>query len=150
MNRLLILALALFFGLSQCTPKEDIQFVEVKNVAVETNNGGEPLIKGNAVFFNPNKLKMKLRKADIEVFVNDKKSATVQQVYNLEIPSKANFTVPVEAKLSLKEFKLSDAVMGIFGGKKYKVRFVGNIYANVRGIRVKVPVDHTEETRLKF
>jgi hypothetical protein len=65
------------------------------------------------------------------------------------IPSRADFVVPVVAKLSLKEIGLLDAVMGLFGGKKYKIHFLGTIYASVNGVRVKVPVNYTEEMRLK-
>ena len=136
--------------MTACVPKEDIQFLEVKNIVVTTGPNGQPLLRGEALFYNPNKIKMKLRKADIEVLVNDKKSALVNQDYDIAIPAKGNFTVPVEAQLTLKEIGLMDAIAGLFGGRKYKVQFLGTIYASVRGVRVKVPVNHTEETKLKF
>ena len=151
MRKLFSLFIVVVIGVGQaCTPKEDIRFVSIKNVEVLTDSKGEPILKGDAVFFNPNKMKMKLRKANIEVFVNDKKSAHVQQVYNLSIPANGNFIVPVEAKLTLKEFGLADAVASFLGGRKYKLHFLGNIHASVGGVRIRIPVDHKEETRLKF
>ncbi len=145
-----LVGLGLMFLLFSCAPKEDIQFKEVKDIVVESNAKGEPILKGRAIFFNPNKIKMKLRKANIEILVNDKKSAFVKQDYNLTIMPQSDFEVPVEAQLALKEIGLLDAIMGLFGGKKYKVQFVGTISASVHGVRVRVPVNYSEEMRIKL
>lgn len=145
-----MIGLVSFLVLGACVPKEEIQFKGVSNIVVEASASGEPMLKGDAMFFNPNSVRMKLRKANIEIMVNDKKSATVNQEYNLEIPANGDFTVPVEAQLSLKEVGVLNTIASILGGKKYKLQFMGTIHASVRGVRVRVPVNHVEETKLKF
>jgi hypothetical protein len=69
---LFLLSCCLF---TSCVPKEEIQFKSVQDLGVETDEKGEPILRGNAVFYNPNKVRMKLRKVNIEIFVNDKTSA---------------------------------------------------------------------------
>lgn len=145
-----VIGVASLLLLGACVPKEEIQFKGVSSIVVEASASGEPLLKGNAVFFNPNSVRMKLRKANIEILLNDKKSAVVKQEYNLEIPANGEFTVPVEAQLSLKEAGIMNTLFSLLGGKKYKLQFMGTIHASVRGVRIRVPVNHVEETKLKF
>lgn len=135
---------------ASCLPKKDIEFKGMKNVVVSTSTNGQPLLTGDAIFFNPNRVKMKLRKAEIDVIVNEKRSAQVRQQYDLDIPANANFTVPVEAQLSMKEIGFLDTIVGFLGGKKYKIQFIGSLYGSVHGVRIKVPVNHTEEARVKL
>ncbi len=65
------IAILLFAILTSCVPKEEIVFKGVKNIAVDMN-GGQPMMKADADFFNPNKTRMKLKEVDIEVFVDGK------------------------------------------------------------------------------
>ena len=133
---------------SSCIPKEQIVFKSVKNLSLDAG-GGDPILKGEAVFFNPNKLQTKLKEINIDVMVDGKKAATVDQTMNLVVPGKSEFTVPIEAKLSLQEIGLLDAVIGFFGGKSYKVQFTGYLRVAVHGITVKVPVKYNEEVKLR-
>ena len=52
-NLLLIVLLGGVLLLTSCGPKENIEFRYVKDVIVDANT--EPLLKGKAVLYNPNK-----------------------------------------------------------------------------------------------
>jgi LEA14-like dessication related protein len=132
-----------------CVPKQEVVFKGIKNIEVESAEG-DPLLKANAFFYNPNNIRMKLKEISIDVKVNGKQSAQIRQQMKLPIPAQAEFSVPLEAKLSLKELGLLDTIMNILGGKKYEVRYEGYLRVAVHGITVKVPVDYKEELRLKF
>lgn len=134
--------------LSSCGPKQDIEFRYVKDVIVDANT--EPLLKGNAVLYNPNKQKMKLRRINVDVYINGKKSARVDQEPKLQIPAKAEFTVPLEVKLNIKELGFMDTLFGVIGGKKMKIRYKGSISITYKGIPVRVPVDYESEVNLRF
>jgi LEA14-like dessication related protein len=139
------------FGLlvSSCLPKEQVVFKSVKNLILDGGTNGDPILKGEAVFFNPNKTQTKLKEINVDVLVDGKKTASVDQQMNLVVPGKSEFTVPIEAKLSLQEIGLLDAVIGFFGGKTYKVQFTGYLRVTVHGVTVKVPVKYNEEVKLK-
>lgn len=132
-----------------CTPKEEIVFKGIKNITVEVS-GTEPLLKAEALFFNPNSVRMKLKEINIDVLVEGSPSAEVRQKLKLVIPAKADFTVPLEARLSMKEKGLLSTVINLMSGKKYTVEYVGFIRVAMHGITVKVPVKHKEELRIKF
>lgn len=145
-NPILLFCLAAM--LVGCGPKEDIEFKYVKDVIVDANT--EPLLKGKAVLYNPNRQRMKLRKINVDVYVNDKKTARIDQEPSLTIPAEAEFTVPLEVKLNMKEVGFMDTLLGVMGGKKMKVRYKGTISVTYKGVPVRVPVDYESTVNFRF
>lgn len=143
---LLVIGLLLFNGCKG--PEEDIVLRQIRNVNVDAS--ADPMLKANAIFYNPNKLRGKLKKIDIEIFVNGKKAGSVNQHLKTVIPSRGEFTVPIEVKLSLKEQGFLDTVLGLIGGRKFEVRYSGSLKLNYRGFPVHVPVDYKDEVRIRL
>jgi LEA14-like dessication related protein len=146
MNKVLLVVL--FVVLIGCVPKEELQFKKVKNVSL-TASGTTPLLKGDLLLYNPNDKRMKLKKLDLIIDLNGKEAGIVDQKLSQVIPAKDEFTVPIEVAISLKEMGLLDAISGILGGKKNTVRIKGKIRGSVNGVTISVPVDYTEEIRIK-
>jgi LEA14-like dessication related protein len=140
---------AVIFTLTACKgPKEDIQLKNIRDIVVDATS--DPTLKANAIFFNPNNVRGKLRKVDVEIFVNGKKAANVKQDFNMLIPANGEFTVPLVVNLNMKELGFMDTLLGMVGGKKYEIRYEGSIKLNYRGIPVKVPVKYKDDVRLRF
>lgn len=135
--------------ITACVPKEEVVLRSIANEKLETNSNGDQILKADAIFYNPNNVRMKLKEINIEVFVNGKKAAHTDQKFNSLIKAKSEFTVPLEIKLSLKELGLLDTILSFLGGKKYEIQFKGQLRIKVHGLTFKVPVDHKEEFRLK-
>jgi LEA14-like dessication related protein len=119
-------------------------------MVIDMRTDGVPALTGDVVFYNPNHLRMKLTEINIEVFVDGKKSAQADQKLNSIVPAKAEFSVPLEIKLSLKELGLLDTVLSLLGGKKYEILCLGYIRVKVHGVTIKVPVNYKDEIRLKI
>lgn len=139
---------AILFLVFGCAPKEPVVFKGIKNLTVDLGSSGKPELKGEALFYNPNKLKMKLKSVDIDIMVDGEKSAEVKHPLDVVVPSQADFSVPLTAQLTLKEGGLLNTVFGLLGGKKYEVVFTGNIRIGVHGITIKVPVSQKQEIKL--
>lgn len=129
-------------------PDQDIVLRKVQDVVVDASS--DPLLKANAVFFNPNNVRGKIKKIQVDIFVNGKKAGSVDQDFKLLIPAKAEFTVPLEVKLAVKELGFFDTVLGMLGGKKFEVRYAGFLKLNYRGIPIKVPVDYKDDVKIRF
>ena len=144
--RLLIGCVAIM--LSGCLPKDSVQLREIKNVMVVP--AAEPILTGDAVFFNPNNSRMKLRKINVDVYVDGKKSATVN--HDLKIIARANseFTIPLKVQLSMKDMGLMETIRSLFGGKIYEIHYLGHLKVNVNGFPVRIPIDHKEDFKLSF
>jgi len=136
--------------ITSCVPKEEVVFKGVTNIAIEAGEQNEPLLKADAMFYNPNKVKMKLKEVYADVLVNGKTSAQVRQKLKIAIPAESDFSVPIAAKLSLKEIGLLDTIVNLLGGKKYDVQYTGFVRIVVHGVTIKVPFSYKEELRLRL
>ena len=90
---------------------------------------------------------MRLKSIDIDVMVNNKKAARVDQKLSSLIKAKSEFIVPLEVQLNLKD-GLLDTILSLFGGKTYEVLFVGSLKVSVSGFPVKVPMNYKEQIKL--
>jgi LEA14-like dessication related protein len=143
------LAISACMVLTGCElPKEQIVLKQIRDVVVDATT--DPLLKANAIFYNPNDARGKLKKIKVDIFINGKKAGEIDQDLKTLIPAKSNFTVPIEVKLALKEFGVLDTIFSMLGGKKFEVHYQGSLRLTYHGVPIRVPVDYKDEIRLKF
>lgn len=129
-------------------PDQDIVLRQIRDVVVDASS--EPMLKANAIFFNPNDMRGRLKKIDVEIFVDGKKAASVDQEMKTSIPAQSEFTVPLEVKLALKELGFMDTLFGMIGGKTFKIHYKGSLKLAYRGLPITVPVDYKDEVKIRF
>jgi hypothetical protein len=144
----LLLTLILFVAVGCEGPKEKIVLKNIRDVVVDAST--EPMLKANAVFFNPNDVRGKLKRINVEIFVDGKKAAFVNQKLKTKIPANGEFIVPLEVKLSIKDLGFMDTLLGVLGGKKFEVRYEGSLKLSYRGVPINVPVHYKDEVRVRF
>ena len=148
-NLKLTLALGLLLlAITSCKPKEEIVLRNIRDIIVDATT--EPMLKANAVLYNPNNIKIKLRKVKVDVYVNGKKTGIVDQKPKMVIPAQAEFTVPLEVKLNMKEMGLLDTIFSVIGGKKFKVRYKGSISVTYKGLPIRIPVDYESDVKIRI
>ena len=148
-SRAIHFVLLMFVVLSGCKgPEEKIVLRKIRDVVVDAST--EPILKANAVFYNPNDMRGKLKRINVEIFVDGKKAAVVNQKLKTKIPANGEFIVPLEVKLSIKELGFMDTLLGVIGGKKFEVRYEGSLKLSYRGIPLNVPVHYKDEARIRF
>jgi LEA14-like dessication related protein len=91
---------------------------------------------------------MKLKKVEIDIFVDGVKAGRVDQKPGTIIRPNSEFTVPLEVQLHLKEMGLVDTILSFIGGKKHEVQFTGKLKVTISGFPVRIPVDHKEQVKL--
>jgi LEA14-like dessication related protein len=148
MKRFLIILLSAWLA-GACIPKKEVKLVRVENLQLQNGSQGA-MLAGNAVFFNPNTARLKLREVSIDVLVDNKKAARIDQQLNALAKGNSEFSVPLEVQLNLKEFGLMDALQGLFGGKKYQIQYIGYLKVRVNGLPMRIPVNHKEEFKMRF
>ena len=147
----IIAIILLAFVIQSCNkPEKAPVFKYVSNVKVTSVTGKEALLKGDAVFYNPNDVGMKLRKVDIDVMLEGKKIGGINQKLKTKIPAMSEFKVPVDAKFNVGELGVLNSLLSVLGGKKMKVQYVGRIRLSIYGVPVSVPVDYEDDIRLRF
>lgn len=146
--KFLVVSLLMVLASSCKTPKEDIVLRQIKDVVVDGTTA--PMLKAQAIFFNPNPQHGKLKRINVEIFVDGKKAGTVDQELNTIIPANGEFTVPLEVKLAMQELGFLDTIFSVLGGKKFEVRYEGVLKVNYHGFPLRVPVKYKDEVRVKF
>jgi LEA14-like dessication related protein len=129
-------------------PSEDIVLRQIKDVVADASS--DPRLRAQAVFYNPNKMHGRLKHIDIEIFVNGKKAGVVKKDYKISIPEQGEFTVPLEVELNMKELGSFTTLLGMIGGKKFDIRYLGKLRLSYHGIPFKVPVDYKDQVRISF
>jgi LEA14-like dessication related protein len=129
-------------------PEEKIVLRKIRDVVVDAST--DPVLRANAVFFNPNDMRGKLKRINVEVYVDGKKAAFVNQKLKTQIPANGEFIVPLEVKLNIKELGFMDTLFGVLGGKKFEVRYEGSLKLSYRGVPINVPVKYKDEVRVRF
>jgi len=143
------IALVLAMLASGCKrPKEEIVLRQIKDIVVDATSS--PLLKANAVFYNPNDVRGKLKRINVDIFVDGKKAASVNQELKTLIPANAEFSVPIEVNLAIKELGFMDTLLGVIGGKKFEVRYEGSLKLSYHGVPINVPVNYRDEVRVRF
>jgi LEA14-like dessication related protein len=136
--------------MNSCLPKEVVELKDIQNLAVVPGEGGKPVLQGDAVFFNPNKSRMKLKAIKVDVFVDEKKAAVADHDLDVIVKGQSEFTVPLKVQLQFEDIGLMDAIKSLFGGKTYHLHYVGSLRVNINGFPFRVPIDHREDFKLKF
>lgn len=129
-------------------PDEDIVLRHIRDVVVDASS--DPVLKANAIFYNPNKMRGRIKKIDVDIYVNGKKAATVDQQLKTAIPAKGEFAVPIVVKLNMKELGFMDTLLGVIGGKKFEVRYEGTLKLSYHGFPIKVPVNYKDNVSIRF
>jgi len=148
--RPIILLIGSTLLLGSCLPKDTIELKDIQNLQLLPGSGGDPVLHGDALFHNPNKSRMKLKSLQVDVFVDEKKSAVVDQDLDIVVKGKSDFTVPLKVQLQMKDIGIMDALKSLFGGKTYQLHYVGTLKVNVNGLPFRVPIDHREEFKIKL
>ena len=130
------------------TDYEEVKLRQIRDVVVDANT--EPRLRATAIFFNPNNKQGKLRKIDVDIYVNGKKAGKIDQKLRTVIPANGEFTVPLEVQLAMKELGFFDTLLGVLGGKKFEVRYEGSLKLTYHGIPFRVPVKYKDEVRVRF
>ncbi len=147
MDRIVIFLLALSF-LGSCSPKEPVVLRQVHIRNVSTGADGNPVLKADAVLYNPNKGSLRLKEIELDILLDDAQAARIDQQLSAQIKAESEFTVPLEVQLKLKDSGLLDTILSLFGGKKHVVRFTGKLRVKVGLFSVSIPVDYRDEIRL--
>ena len=129
-------------------PDQDIVLRRVKDVVADASS--DPMLKAEAVFYNPNDASGKLKGISVDIYVNGKKAGTVDKDYKIKIPARSEFSVPLEVKLNMKELGTMQTLLGMLGAKKFDVRYQGKLRLTYHGVPIRVPVDYKDEIRVSF
>lgn len=129
---------------------KDPEFVKLKNTRLLKFNKEEIQLESTAVFYNPNKAKLKLREIYIDVYIDDTYLTTIDQTKVSKIKKKRTFEIPLHIKVK-PENKLASLVSKALKAlvtNQVKLRYEGFVKVSAYGIPVKVRLKEIEYVKV--
>ncbi|MEM9822041.1 MAG: hypothetical protein AAF985_13255 [Bacteroidota bacterium] len=109
--------------------------------------------KAEAVFHNPSPIKVNITELYCEVFVDGKKTTTVQQKIKRHMPAHADFSIPLQFDLPLGKGNLLKDLGQILGGawkkKSIQIRAIGTISISIAQLSMDIPFEQEEVYKLE-
>ena len=149
-NRLIIVSALVLIWMGSCKKSyEPPVFKDIENVQLSKVKDGIVNMKANAILYNPNDVKVKLKGIDIEVFIKEKKVATMRENYSLKVLPLSEFSLPMNIGLNIAELGLMNSILGFIQGKKFNAHYVGKAKVIVHGVPVSISIDYHDVLKLR-
>ena len=148
LKRYVIIA-GFLLGLASCSKPRGIKLLGYRNLALRTSGLLDSRIKGDLVFYNPNGFVVEVKKADINIFLNETAVGTFTQDTLIAIPPKDTFYYPVQLKMDLNSLFKNFNNMWNNGLKDSAViRAEGQCKVGRNGIFISCPVHYANKIDL--
>jgi len=152
MKRGLFFLALMVIGLSSCDKPESPQFKYLDNIVVELESLSTANLHAEAVLFNPNKNTITIKGADIDIMMDDKVIAVLEENYDIKAVGNEEFLVPLDVKIRLKDLNLNaiGSALGLLGDSGQEIRYLGKIRVKAYGVPFSVKVDYKDNINLKI
>ena len=97
----LLLLLQSILPLACSTPKA-LEYRTYKNFTIEKLGFSSSAVKLELVYFNPNNYGIELNSTDVDIFVNDSYLGHSAQDFQISIPKKEEFSIPLEIDVDMR------------------------------------------------
>lgn len=118
--------------LTSCAKIQEPQFRRVENFELKKMGLEETVIDFKARFFNPNGFGVAVRDATFNVYVNNIYLGKFNQTNEVNVEKNADFSIPLEGKLSMQEALNIDWQTVI--GKEVLIKADGNVKVGKGGL----------------
>ena len=142
---LYLAGIILLVAISCKKPKEP-EYLDIENLHVSKAGISESIVGADLKYYNPNSFNLQLRKANLDVYINDKYVGHSDLDTLIHIPAKDTFYVPISMKLNLGDL-LKNAVQ-LFMNPEVKLKIEGNARVGKSGIFKNVPVSYEGKERI--
>jgi LEA14-like dessication related protein len=138
----LLLCIALIA--TSCRKPKDLVYKDFKNLNVDKLSFSNATLKVDLIYFNPNNFGVELARTDLEVYLDSTFVGKSTQEFQIKVPKKADFTIPLVVNLDVKNLlKNGITALQSLMNKDVNVRFKGLIKVGKLGVYKSFPVDYT-------
>lgn len=136
---LLIITFLLFF-VSSCREPKDLVYKDFQNLRVEKLGFASSLLKLDLNYYNPNNFGLQLKRADLDIFINNTFMGHAIQEYQVTIPKRGDFTLPIQMEVDMKNL-FRNALSTILNNE-VSVKVTGTIKLGKLNVFKSIPVNY--------
>jgi LEA14-like dessication related protein len=135
----------ILFAMS-CSQPEAPEYLGFQNVQVMKADAQQSVLSAELKFFNPNGFNMQLKKAEMDIYLNDKLANHYLLDSTINIPAKDSFRVPVNLTLVWRNI-MGNAMQSILNDQ-VKIKLDGHARVKKGGFGFRVPILYEETEKL--
>ena len=133
----LLLLLLSLLSLGCSTPKA-LEYRTFKNFTIEKLGFSSTAVKLDLIYFNPNNYGIELKTTDIDIFVNDNYLGHSMQDYQITIPKKDEFSIPLKIDVDMRNILKNG--LNTFLRNEVTVKITGRIKVGKANVFMIFPI----------
>jgi len=137
----------LLFFISCSTPKA-IEYRDFSNFKIEKLGFQNSRVKMDLKYYNPNNFGLQLKQTEVSIFINGTYLGGATQDYQISIPKKANFTIPLAIDLDMKNL-LKNSWNSLMN-KEVTVKVTGKVKVGKANVFISYPVNYEGKHRFSI
>lgn len=131
-----------------CSTPKALEYRTFNNFTVEKPGFSSTAVKMDLVYFNPNNYGLELKTTDVDIFINDTYLGHTAQEYQISIPKKAEFSIPLKIDLDMRNLLKNG--LNSFLRNEVTIKITGSIKVGKANIFMSFPVIYEGKQTLSF
>ena len=124
--------------LASCAVPKPFEYRNFKNFTIQKVGFAATTLKMDLVYFNPNNFELALKTTDIDIFINDVFLGHTTQEYQISIPRKEEFSMPVSIDLDMKNI-LRNGMNALFSNE-VRLKITGSLKVGKANTFISFPI----------
>jgi LEA14-like dessication related protein len=121
-----------------CSTPKTLQYREFKNLRIEKLGFAISTVRMDIYYYNPNNYGLQLKRADLDIYLDNNLAGHATQEYLITIPKRAEFAIPVQIDVDMKNI-LKNAFTTILT-RQMLVKVTGTVKVGKANIFITFPV----------
>ncbi len=134
--------------LYSCSTPKALEYRSFKNLTTEKLSFSASSLKMDLVYYNPNNFVMQLTSTDLDVFINDMYLGKTAQQYQVTIPKREEFLIPIKIDVDMKNL-LKNGLTTLLTSE-VRVKLTGTIRVGKLNVFKTFPVNYEGLHRLEL
>ena len=135
-------------GLAGCAKPTSLDYLGIDKVKIISLGLQESTVGADVRYYNPNKYKLTMKRAEVDVYVNDLYIGKTVLDTTVYIPKKDTFQLPVVLTIDMKKVGLG--MLQTLSNDSVLVRLEGNAKVGRSGIFINYPIHYQGKQKLQF
>jgi len=137
---LLLPFMLMILVVTSCRAPKDLEYRDFRNLRVQQLGFASSTIKVDLLYYNPNNFGLQLKETDLDIYLDSNYLGHSAQEYQITIPKRAEFILPFEVNVDMKNM-LKNALSTIIG-KEVWVKVTGTVRLGKANIFKTFPVNY--------
>jgi LEA14-like dessication related protein len=126
--------------LFSCSTPKALEYREFKNLTIEKLGFSSSTVRMDIVYYNPNRMALQLKRADLDIYFNNNYAGHATQEYQITIPKLAEFSIPVQVDVDMKNI-FRNSFTGLLN-KQVMVKMTGTVKVGKANVFITFPVNY--------